>query len=329
MDVSVVIVTWNGRRHVDTCLRALAAQEHAELEVVLVDNGSTDDTVEHVTRVYPWVRLVALDENRGFTGGNNAGVRASSGRYVAFLNNDTCADRRWVAALRRELADHPACGLVTSRMVYMHDPAVVDSAGDGLTRWGGAFKRGHGRPASEFLQGGEVFAACGGACMLSRALFDELGGFDEDFFLSHEDVDLSYRARLRGFGCRYVPDAIVHHVGSATLGPHSANAVYHGQRNLEWVFVKNTPAAILARTLPGHVLYGLVAGVYFAAHGLFGAFARAKWDALAGLPRMLRKRREIQRERRVRVSDLWPMYEAGWLRLKLREKRFDVGLAAR
>ncbi len=329
MDTSVVIVTWNGRAHLDVCLPAISAQEGVEFEVVLVDNGSTDGTAEYVEQQYPWVRIVRLAENRGFAGGNNAGVRAATGRYVALLNNDTRADRRWIATLRRALDEHSDCALVTSRLVYMHDPSILDSAGDGLTRWGGAFKHGHGRPASEFLTGREVFGACGAACMLPRSLFNELGGFDEDFFASHEDVDLSYRVRLRGYRCRYVPEAIVHHVGSATLGQHSAQSVYHGQRNLEWVYIKNTPGALLARTLPGHLVYGAIAAVYFAVHGRFGAFARAKWAALTALPRMLRKRREIQRGRVVGVAALWPMYETGWLRLKLREKRFDLGLAAR
>ena len=128
--------------------------------------------------------------------------------------------------------------LVTSRIVYMHDPSVIDSAGDGAFRWGGAYKRLHGDRAENAAQPMEVFGVCGAACLMPKAVFDELGGFDDDFFASHEDVDLSYRARLRGYRCRYVPDAIVRHHGSATLGTISKFAVFHGQRNLEWVFLQ-------------------------------------------------------------------------------------------
>ena len=117
---------------------------------------------------------------------------------------------------------------------------------------------------------GEVFGVCGAACLVSRQVFEELGGFDEDFFASHEDVDLSYRARLRGYRCRYVADAIVRHHGSATLGRGSVSAVFHGQRNLEWMYLKNTPASLLVRTLPGHLVYNAASAAYFARMGHLG-----------------------------------------------------------
>ena len=116
-------------------------------------------------------------------------------------------------------------------------------------------------------------------------MFEELGGFDEDFFASHEDVDLSYRARLRGYRCRYVATAVVRHHGSATIGTVSAFAVFHGQRNLEWMYVKNTPASLLVRTLPGHLVYNAAAAVHFARLGLLGTFVRAKVAALGGARR--------------------------------------------
>ncbi len=327
--MSVIIVTWNGRAHLETCLPALAAQQDVDFEVVLVDNASTDGTAEYVARRFPSVRVVRLAENRGFAGGNNAGVGVATGRYIALLNNDTRPDPRWLATLRRACAEDPLCGIATSRIVYMHDPAILDSAGDGMTRWGGAFKRGHGQPAAAFAHSGPVFGACGAACLMRRELFEELGGFDEDFFVSHEDVDLSYRAQLRGCRCLYVADAVVRHVGSATMGPHSTFAVFHGQRNLEWVYVKNTPAALLARTLAGHVVYNAAAAAYFARHGLLGTFLRAKWAALAGLRGALRKRRAIQATRRASNAELWAQFEPGFLRLKMGEKKFDVGLARR
>jgi GT2 family glycosyltransferase len=158
-------------------------------------------------------------------------------------------------------------------------------------------------------------------------VFEELGGFDEDFFASHEDVDLSYRARLRGYRCRYVASAIVRHRGSATLGRASATAVFHGQRNLEWMYLKNTPASLLARTFAGHMLYNLAAAGYFARAGMFGPFVRAKVAAAADLPGVLRKRAAVQRGRRVGAAGIWPHLDAGWLSTKVREKRFDTTLA--
>ena len=328
-DVSVVIVTWNGRQHLETCLSAVEAQQDVSVETILVDNGSTDGTAEHVRTRHPWVKLVTLEENRGFAGGNNAGVREARGRFVAFLNNDTSADPRWLRALMSGVDEANGFALVTSRIVYMHDPDTIDSAGDGVLRWGGAFKRHHGEPASAAAVTQEVFGVCGAACMMPRAVFEEVGGFDEDFFASHEDVDLSYRARLRGYRCRYVADAVVRHVGSATLGTVSPFSVFHGQRNLEWTYFKDTPGSLLLRTLAGHVVYDLAAGVHFARMGMLRPYLRAKAAAVAGLPRMLRKRAAVQRARRVATSDIAPLLDTKWLSTKLREKRFDAHLRGR
>ena len=327
VEVSIVIVTWNGRGYLDACLGAVAAQQGIEAETILVDNASTDGTAAYVRERFPWVRLVTLGENRGFAGGNNAGVREARGRYVALLNNDTVADPGWLRALRAGVDEAAGFALTTSRIVYMHDPGTVDSAGDGMLRWGGAFKRHHGAPAAAAARSQEVFGVCGAACLLPKSVFDELGGFDEDFFASHEDVDLSYRARLRGYRCRYVADAVVRHHGSGTLGKSSAFSVFQGQRNLEWAYLKNTPLSLLLRTLPGHLIYNVAAAAYFTRAGLAGPFFRAKLAALAALPAVVRKRAAIQRGRRVGAADIVPHLETDWLAVKRREKRFDATVA--
>ena len=325
-DVSVVIVTWNGRRHLDACLRAVAGQRGVASETIVVDNASTDGTVGFLQEHFPWVRIVAMGENRGFAGGTNAGVKVARGRLVALLNNDTVPEPDWLAALCRGIDEPSGFALTTSRIVYMHDPTIIDSAGDGLLTWGGAFKRCHGCLVDAAAVSEEVFGICGAASLMPKAVFDEIGGFDEDFFASHEDVDLSYRARLLGYRCRYVADAIVRHHGSATLGTISALAVFHSQRNLEWLYLKNTPATLLIRTFPGHLLYNAVAAGHFARLGLLGTFIRAKMAACAGLPRALRRRAEIQRARRVGAKAIRPHLDRQWLSMKLREKRFDIAL---
>ena len=326
-DVSIVVVTWNGRQYLDDCLGAIARQEGVSAETILVDNASTDGTAEYVRTAFPWVRVLRLPENRGFAGGNNAGAREAAGAFLAFLNNDTRADPGWLRALRAGVDLEARFALTTSRIVYMHDPETLDSAGDGLLRWGGAFKRHHGLPAAGASESREVFGVCGAACLMPKAVFEELGGFDEDFFASHEDVDLSYRARLRGYRCKYVAAAVVRHHGSATLGTVSRSAVFHGQRNLEWMYLKNTPASLLLRTLPGHVIYNVAAAAYFTRLGMLGTFCRAKVAAAAGLPRMLRKRASVQRAKLVETAAIERHLDARWLSAKLREKRFDVGLA--
>ena len=325
-DVSVIIVTWNGRQHLDACLAAVAAQAGVTFETIVVDNASQDGTAAYLRDAFPWVRLVMLDRNHGFAGGNNAGAREARGRYVAFLNNDTIADPGWLRALRDGLNEADGFLLTTSRIVYMHDPDVIDSAGDGVFRWGGAFKRLHGASSTEADASVEVFGVCGAACLMPKAVFEELGGFDEAFFVSHEDVDLSYRARLLGYRCRYVAGARVRHHGSATLGRHSSFAVSHAQRNVEWIYFKNTPGSLLLRTLPGHVLYNVAAAAHFARIGLLGTFLRAKAAALAGGARVARQRRRIQGSRRASAVAIWRQLEPRWLSMKRQEKAFDTSL---
>lgn len=326
-EISVVIPTWNGRQYLDACLAAVAAQGGVSAETILVDDASTDGTSEYVRQQYPWVRVVQLSQNSGFAAASNAGAREARGRLVAFLNNDTQAGPDWLAALRRGIDEATGFALATSLIVYMDAPAFVDSAGDGVLRWGGAFKRFHGARAEEASESTEVFGVCGAACLVVKRVFDELGGFDESFFASHEDVDLSYRARLRGYRCRYVADALVLHRGSGTLGKISPFAIFHGQRNLEWMYAKNTPGALLVRTIPGHIVYDMAAAIHFARLGMLGVFLRAKLAALGGLPRVLRERRRIQASRRIGTDAVWRLLEPRWLSIKRREKRFDIGVA--
>jgi GT2 family glycosyltransferase len=327
-DVSIIVVTWNGRAHLEKCLQAIAAQEGVSAETILVDNASTDGSADYVRDAFPWVRIVSMSQNLGFRRRQQRWrprrLRAPMSRFSTTTPSPIRAGCR---ALRAGIDLEARFALTTSRIVYMHDPGTLDSAGDGLLRWGGAFKRHHGAPTGDAPESREVFGVCGAACLMPRAVFDEIGGFDEDFFASHEDVDLSYRARLRGYKCKYVASAVVKHRGSATLGSVSPFAVFQGQRNLEWMYLKNTPGSLLVRTLAGHAIYDAAAAIHFARLGLLGTFCRAKVAALAGLPRMLRKRSAIQATRVVGAGAIEPLLDRRWLSRKMREKRFDVSLA--
>ncbi len=333
VDTSVIVVNYNGRRWLGRCLAALGAQGNngdtadVNFEIVVVDNGSTDGSRKFVERDLPHVQLIQLEHNLGFAAASNVGCRVSRGRYLALLNNDTEPRPGWLRALRRALEGNPWAGMATSRVVFMHDPSILDSAGDGLTRAGGAFKHGHGQPVTEGDESREVFGACGAACMIRRDVFEDVGGFDEDFFMVHEDVDFSYRARLRGHRCVYVADAVVAHAGSGTLGRVSPQAVFLGQRNLEWLYLKNTPWPLLLRSWPGHLLYDAAGAAYFAGNGRLRPFMAAKWAALKSLPQVWRKRREVQRRRTASARHVWRSMERGWVTLKLREKRFDRSVA--
>ena len=321
--IRIIVLNWNGRRWLEGCLGALGQQTGRAFEVVVVDNASTDGSVELVRERFPQCQVVALDANLGFAAGNNAGARGATGPYLAFLNNDTEVEAGWLNALVEAVERDPRTGLVSSQVVFMDRPDVIDSAGDGYLRCGGGFKHRHGQPAVRHTGDGEVFGACGAAFLIRRELFETLGGFDEDLFMVYEDVDLSYRARLRGARCTYASAARVRHAGSASLGRVSDRAVYYGQRNLEWTWLKNSPRSILWRSLASHLLYDLAGLVGYARAGHLGAWLRGKLAACAGLPAVLRKRREVQRAVTVDPEDLWRLMDRDWIGIKRREKAFD------
>ena len=320
--ISVIVLNYNGRKWLGPCLTALSAQTRApDFEIVLVDNGSTDGSLDYVRQRFPIVTVVENGRNLGFAGGNNAGARAARGALLAFLNNDTVPAADWLGRLHdvHETLTPPT--LVTSRIVLLDRPDVIDSAGDGYLRVGGAFKHGHGARAEIVAGSREVFGACGAAFMIDREFFERLGGFDEDFFMVYEDVDLSYRARLAGARCFLAAEAVVRHAGSATLGTRSPDAVFFGQRNLEWTWIKNTPRGLLLRTLPAHAMYSAAGVLHYVLKGRGRAVIRGKLSALLGLPRVLAQRRALQNTSTVGTAAIDRVLTRGWITLKRTEKR--------
>jgi GT2 family glycosyltransferase len=325
--LSVIILNYDGRAWIEPCLDALARQAGApHHEIVFVDNGSSDGSIDLVTSLYPTVRIVSNRRNLGFAAGNSAGARAARGTHLVFLNNDTVPADDWLKQLYAAHSAAPERSIVTSRIVFLDRPDTIDSAGDGYLRAGGAYKHGHGASASGYRESREVFGACGAAFLIPRNTFERLGGFDERFFMVYEDVDLSYRARLAGFGCWYAADAIVRHAGSGTLGSMSTTAVFYGQRNLEWTWIKNTPARLLLSTFPMHVAYSAAGLLHYVRAGRGGAALAGKASALLGLPRVLAQRRALQGARTVQSETIERWMDRGWMALKRREKsaRFDL-----
>lgn len=327
--VCLIVLTWNGRGWLTDCLNAVRALDAQPAEVVVVDNASTDGTADFLRDAFPEVRVVQLERNVGFAAGNNAGARQASAEYLVFLNNDTRVQPQWLSALLAPVDADATVGLVTSRVEYMDPAGHIDSAGDGYLRCGGAFKHAHGQPVSHAGPSREVFSACGAGFLIRRNLFEAVGGFDEDFFMVYEDVDLSYRARLRGSRCVYASEAVVLHAGSASLGRVSAHAVFYGQRNLEWTWIKNSPSRLFWRSLLSHLAYDVAGAAGYAVRGQLLSWGRAKWAALRSLPAVLRKRRVIQGTTTVDPDALWALMEADWIARKRREKHFDFGAFSR
>jgi len=305
MRVSVVIVNWNGRRYLEGCLSSVLAQTHPAFEVVLVDNASTDGSVELVARRFPEVRILRNERNLGFAAGSNIGIRATSGECVATLNNDAQADSRWLEELVAAMQGQEMVGMAASKMLFAHRPEVINSTGICLDPAGIAWDRRGGEwDAAEESRPIEVFGPCAGAALYRRAMLDQVGLFDEDFFCYLEDVDLAWRARLMGWRCLYVPTARVYHVHSGTGQEGSPFKNYLLGRNKVWTIIKNYPSPELFLFLPIILAYDLGSIPYtLLARGDASAL-RGRLAALGRLPHFWQKRREVQRRRTVPFAAL-------------------------
>ena len=312
MRVGLIIVTHNAAALVERCLRAVAQQSRCPDRVVVVDNASHDDTCPRVREAAAAlalpVEILEQRENVGFAGATNQAVEALADcDWVALLNPDAYPEPAWLQVLLAAAARHPAAAALGSRLMRDGVADVLDGAGDEYHVSGLVWRRGHGLPLSRVagaLVERRVMAACAAAAIYRRQDWVDVGGFDPRFFCYVEDVDLGFRLCLLGRECWYVPDAVAHHVGSATAGTGSAFAVYHGHRNVVWAFVKNMPGPLLARHLLGHMVVSAVGLVWFAARGRGGAYLAAKRDAVRGLPWAWRARREVQRLRTVPVREV-------------------------
>ena len=287
---SVIVLNWNGERFLGACLDSLRRQTLSGLETILVDNGSTDGSVELVKRDFHDVQVIALDRNIGFSGGNNQGIRHARGQYVALLNNDAEADPRWIEEIVKAFECHPEIGMCASKMILYGDRALADACGDFYTVEGVAGKIGHLEPEGQYSEPREVFGACAGAAGYRRSVLQELGGFDEDLFLVHEDSDLSFRAQLMGYRCLFVPTAIVYHHLGATIGRGSDTSVYFSQRNTEFVYLKNMPLLLLLKYWPLHLLADMISFGAHIARGRTPPFLSAKLDALRMMPGLVNRK---------------------------------------
>jgi GT2 family glycosyltransferase len=316
---SVIVLNWNGRHLIEECLDTVLSQTYRDFETIVVDNGSSDDSVAWLReRRAGAVRLVPLPSNLGFAGGNNAGIRASLGRYVVLLNNDTAVDPRWLEELAAAFGRHPDAGMFTPKILNYHRRDEIDNTGhliypDGLARGRHRLERDDGR----FDEEGETLWPSGCAGVYKKEMLDEVGLLDDSFFAYGEDVDLGLRARWAGWTCWYVPRAVVYHKYSATTGTYSPRKAFLAERNRTWVLLKNFPPREIALSF-FHTLrrYLLQAQGAATGRGAAGKLAReipawriawtvlsAEASALGGLSRILKKRREIARSRRIPVSE--------------------------
>jgi GT2 family glycosyltransferase len=305
---SVIVPTFNGAHLLPECLDSLSVQSYPAMEVIVADGASADSTSELIARRYPAVRLLRLRRNAGFTGNVNAGIRAARGEVILLLNNDARADPEWVTHCIQTLQEHPEIGSVASKVLFK-DGGTINSAGDLMGRNGAPRQRGAGhQDGAAWNELARVFGAMGGAAAYRRAMLADVGLLDEVFFMYLEDVDLAFRAQLRGWSCLYQPLARVFHRGGAS-GGGTLESFCNG-RNLVRLLVKNVPNALMRQMLGGILSYQR-SRAFSALIAWRGAAARAtlrgQLAGLAELPRHLADRPAIQRRRRVSDAHVWSL----------------------
>ena len=313
--VTVVVVNWNGRDHLEICLGSLIAQDPAGVEIIVVDNGSTDGSVDFVRQQFgDRIRIITHDANLGYSRGLNEGIRAARGRYVMALNNDTEVAPGCLAALVEAADRHPNAGSLATKILSYADRSVIDNVGhllypDGLSRGRGRLEIDRGQYDAEE----EVLLPSGCATLLRRAMLADVGLFDDDLFAYCDDTDLGLRARLAGWRCRYVPKAVVYHKYSAATAAYSPLKAFLVERNRAWVAVKCLPVSLLIVS-PLFTLLRLGAQAWGAIRGrgaagrfihdqsattLIAVLGRAVVAAARGLPGAWRKRTDVQSRRRI------------------------------
>ncbi len=294
--VSIILVNWNGAQHLPVCFNALRRQTVRDFEIILVDNCSHDNSLALLARDFPEVKVIALQENRGFAGGTNVGLRAAQGEFIILLNIDTEVDEHWLEEVIAAFERHPEAGSVASKMKLLDQRDKFHTTGDfyrvdGVPGNRGVWEVDRGQYDREEY----VFSTCGGSAAYRRSTLDQIGLLDEDFFFSCEDVDLGWRAQLAGWRCVYAPQAVVYHKLKATGG--GATASFYDGRNFLWLIAKNYPAS-LWKTYRGAIVRKQWSIFIEAMRAWRGEAARARirgmLAGLIGLPKMLRKRSAVQ-----------------------------------
>jgi GT2 family glycosyltransferase len=299
----VIIVNYNGGADLTRCLRALLADDRGDVEMIVVDNASTDGSAEQVAREFPGVRLVRSATNLGFGEANNVGARQARGEFLAFLNPDTVVAPGWLEPLLAALEADPRVGLATSQILLLDDTEQVNTCGNDVHITGLTLCRGAGLRRGTLAAPEDVGAVSGAAFAMRRALFETLGGFDGPFFLYLEDTDLSLRARLMGYRCRYVPESLVYHAYTLRFGPRKT---FYQERNRYLMLLKTLRWPTLLALLPALLLAEVVTWGFVLARDrrrLANKLRAYAWVA-AHWREVMERRHRTQALRRVRDREL-------------------------
>jgi len=319
--ISVVVLNWNGKEVVEKCLQSLQGQTYQPLEIIVVDNASTDDSMDLVRKKFLNVKLILNERNLGFGGGNNVGIRASQGRYIMMLNNDTRLDSKCIEELKRSIEKDDRYGACASKILLEYEDNLIDAAGIVVCPDGLSIGRGRLEKGDRYDEEVEVFFASDCACLYRREMLEDIGLYDEDFFAYADETDMGWRAQLAGWKCIYNPKAIVYHFHSASTGTYSPFKAFLVERNRIWVAIKSFPFPLLVfGQFYTFWRYLLQAYGAFAGRGAAGRFTsdfskielvkiliKVYLSLWKQLPLMLRKRRVIQKKRRISNREVFKL----------------------
>lgn len=300
MSVSVVIPNYNGERYLKGCLDSLMKQSLKADQIIIVDNNSTDRSLEIIKEYKDIAEVVKLKENKGFSIAVNEGIKRSKTRYVALLNNDTELDKDWLKELYNCINKDDNIFSCCSKMIRYNEKNIIDDAGDEYTVLGWSRKIGDGKSVNLFTESREVFSSCAGAAIYNKDILDKIGYFDENFFAYLEDLDISYRARVYGYKNYFCADAKVYHVGSATSGSrHNGFKVKLAARNNIYLIYKNMPIYQIILNLIFIIMGIIIKGIYFSIKGLGKAY-------FTGLFEGIRTRKKL---RKIKIDNNFRKYK--------------------
>ncbi len=291
MTVSVVIPNWNGEKFLKKCLMSLKNQTYQNFEVIVVDNNSQDRSKIIVEELnISGLKWIALNDNYGFSKAVNVGINTAIGEYIFLLNNDTELHPNCLYAHISLIEKLPNAYALASLMIQDSKKDSIDSAGDLYSVFGIAYQRGNSKSINKYSKITRVFSACGGAAFYKKSIFDKIGLFDEDFFAYLEDVDIGFRARLKGYYSYYNPDAIVYHVGSGSTDKMSSLKVKNSVRNNIFVILKNMSLFFIFINLIPIIIGEFLKGIQFVRKGKLNELIQGYKEAFKSINQSRRKR---------------------------------------
>lgn len=319
IQVSVIIPNYNGLDFLKICLPSLKRQTFKNLEIILIDNGSSDESLKFVKKDFPEVIYIKLTKNLGFSKAVNLGIKKSKGKYIVLLNNDTKVDKRCIQFLIEAAINHKDVGFISAKILNFDKKNLIDNAGDYIDSVGHLYSRGLGqKDGPKFNEGEYIFLGTGSGTLFKKELFEKIGFFDEDFFFYMEDADLSFRAQLAGFKGWFEPKAIIYHkrAGSASKNPSVFEPMVF--RNMTELVLKDFSGSLFFGNLNWLkiILVHLNTLKYLFSKGYFLQTAAAEWYLITNLGRILRKRKRVQKLKVVRDS---------YIKKNIKIKKFTAG----